>query len=177
MVDRSLIDYYNLFPCCDVAVYQIPSVGATVRQSLYPALQQALSGRSETEAADMLLNFVQTAFPYATDDEQFGYERPLFAEETLFYPACDCEDRAVLYSLLVRELLGLTQDQFTQTVMIAQGDFLKILTAVCFKGEAPGDYVVVRGKRYTVCDPTYIGAGIGRTMPGMDNASVEVLMR
>ena len=29
----------------------------------------------------------------------------------------------------VCELLGLTQDQFTQTVMIAQGDFLKILTA------------------------------------------------
>lgn len=29
----------------------------------------------------------------------------------------------------VRELLGLTQDQFAQTVMIAQGDFLKILTA------------------------------------------------
>ena len=29
----------------------------------------------------------------------------------------------------VYELLGLTQDQFTQTVMIAQGDFLKILNA------------------------------------------------
>ena len=29
----------------------------------------------------------------------------------------------------VRELLGLTQDQFAQTVMIAQGDFLKILTS------------------------------------------------
>ena len=29
----------------------------------------------------------------------------------------------------VLELLGLTQDQFTQTVMIAQGDFLKILNA------------------------------------------------
>ena len=169
MVDRSLIDYYNLFPCCDVAVYQIPSVGATVRQSLYPALQQALSGRSETEAADMLLNFVQTAFPYATDDEQFGYERPLFAEETLFYPACDCEDRAVLYSLLVRELLGL------DVVLLEYPGH--VAAAVCFKGEAPGDYVVVRGKRYTVCDPTYIGAGIGRTMPGMDNASVEVLMR
>lgn len=169
VVDRSLIDYYNLFPCCDVAVYQIPSVGATVRQSLYPALQQALSGRSETEAADMLLNFVQTAFPYATDDEQFGYERPLFAEETLFYPACDCEDRAVLYSLLVRELLGL------DVVLLEYPGH--VAAAVCFKGEAPGDYVVVRGKRYTVCDPTYIGAGIGRTMPGMDNASVEVLMR
>ncbi|MBR4080881.1 MAG: SMC family ATPase [Clostridia bacterium] len=30
---------------------------------------------------------------------------------------------------LVHRLLGLTQDQFTQTVMIAQGDFLKILNA------------------------------------------------
>ena len=29
----------------------------------------------------------------------------------------------------VYELMGLTQDQFTQTVMIAQGDFLKILNA------------------------------------------------
>ena len=29
----------------------------------------------------------------------------------------------------IGELLGLTQDQFTQTVMIAQGDFLKILNA------------------------------------------------
>ena len=29
----------------------------------------------------------------------------------------------------IDELLGLTQDQFTQTVMIAQGDFLKILNA------------------------------------------------
>ena len=30
----------------------------------------------------------------------------------------------------VYELMGLTQDQFTQTVMIAQGDFLKILNAL-----------------------------------------------
>lgn len=30
---------------------------------------------------------------------------------------------------MVHQLLGLTQDQFTQTVMIAQGDFLKILNA------------------------------------------------
>lgn len=32
-------------------------------------------------------------------------------------------------SAYIHDLLGLTQDQFTQTVMIAQGDFLKILNA------------------------------------------------
>jgi len=44
------------------------------------------------------------------------------------------ETREYVYGLQdvnarVQELLGLTQDQFTQTVMIAQGDFLKILNA------------------------------------------------
>ncbi len=44
------------------------------------------------------------------------------------------ESRVYKYGLqevnaCVHELLGLTQDQFTQTVMIAQGDFLKILNA------------------------------------------------
>ncbi len=44
------------------------------------------------------------------------------------------ETKEDIYGLMdvnnrVHELLGLTQDQFTQTVMIAQGDFLKILNA------------------------------------------------
>lgn len=51
------------------------------------------------------------------------------------YAEMEClETREVLCGLQevnakVLELLGLTQDQFTQTVMIAQGDFLKILNA------------------------------------------------
>ena len=46
-----------------------------------------------------------------------------------------CPDAGVLVEGIaevnarVYELLGLTQDQFTRTVMIAQGDFLKILNA------------------------------------------------
>lgn len=38
-------------------------------------------------------------------------------------------DRLTDVNAKVYELLGLTQDQFTQTVMIAQGDFLKIVNA------------------------------------------------
>lgn len=64
-------------------------------------------GKSKSEAANTLIDFVQTAFEYKTDEEQFGYERPLFADETLYYPYSDCEDRAIFYSILVRDLLGL----------------------------------------------------------------------
>ena len=38
-------------------------------------------------------------------------------------------DKTEAVTTKVKELLGLSQDQFTQTVMIAQGDFLKILNA------------------------------------------------
>lgn len=166
----NLVNYYALFPCCDVAVYQIPAVGNAVQRTLYPALLRSLEGRSPLRAAGMLLDFVQTAFPYRTDLEQFGYERPLFAEETLFYPYCDCEDRAVLYALLVRELLDL------DVVLLQYPGH--VATAVHFEDEeVPGDYVLARGKRYTVCDPTYIGAGVGRSMFDSEQTKVEVILQ
>jgi hypothetical protein len=30
--------------------------------------------------------------------------------------------------------------------------------------------------RYLVCDPTYVGAPIGVTMPGMDNGEAQVVL-
>ena len=82
-------------------------VSDEVASSILPPLQDAIQGKTETDAANILLNFVQTAFLYQTDHEQFGYEKPFFVEETFYYPYCDCEDRAVLYAYLVKELLGL----------------------------------------------------------------------
>ena len=38
-----------------------------------------------------------------------------------------------------------------------------------------GWYLIVGGQKYIVCDPTYIGAPMGRTMPGMDNNSAKVI--
>ncbi len=67
------------------------------------------------------------------------YVRPKLVGEGTTRQAADAymtclESREELFGLTfvndkVHELLGLTQDQFTQTVMIAQGDFLKILNA------------------------------------------------
>lgn len=50
-----------------------------------------------------------------------------------------------------------------------------LATAVRFTEEVTGDYLSVDGKRYVVCDPTFINAPVGRTMTGMDNATAHVI--
>lgn len=123
--------------------------------------------KDKVTAANILLHFVQTAFKYATDAEQFGSERPLFADETLFYPYSDCEDRAILFSVLAHELLG------TDVVLLHYPGHLA--SAVCFDNDTPGDYLKIDGKRYVVCDPTFINTDVGQAMPQFKQTSAEVI--
>lgn len=165
--NRNLIDFYNDYPQGDWNVYVQAALSELVKRQLYPVLQKNIAGRSRAEAANVLINWVQTAFDYQTDDEQFGRERPLFADETIFYPFSDCEDRAILYSVLVRDLLGL------EVVLLHYPDHLA--TAVCFCDDTPGDYMMIDGGKYVVCDPTYIGATVGQTMPQYKQVPAEVI--
>lgn len=156
--DRNLIDFYNDYPVSSQwGFYSSASLSQEIKSELYPTLRHYIDGMSSAEAANLLLNFVQTAFEYKTDDEQFGYERPLFGDETFFYPYCDCEDRSILYSILVRDLLGL------DVVLLNYPGHLA--TAVKFEEDVIGDYILLNDGKYIVCDPTYIGAGIGEAMP------------
>ena len=167
--NQNLIDFYNACPVHSAwELYAAASMSEHLKSELYPALKKYIAGKSETEAANQLINFVQTAFEYQTDEEQFGYERPLFADETFYYPASDCEDRAILYSILVRELLGL------DVVLLHYPNHLA--TAVHFRDDAvSGDYLMISGKKFIVCDPTYIGATIGQAMLQFKNVSAGVV--
>lgn len=167
-VNKNLIAFYNDYPLSNNwDIYANASLSELAKEQLYPALRNFIAGKNKPTAANILLHFVQTAFEYATDNKQFGYERPLFADETLYYPYSDCEDRAILYSVLVRELLGL------DVVLLHYPNHLA--TAVCFDTEVYGDYLMIDGKRYTVCDPTYINANIGQTMPQFKQTAARVL--
>ena len=146
---------------------QMPLASGSVK-SIFASLMHQISGKSEGEAANILLNFVQTAFDYKTDDEVWGRERPFFPEETLYYPYCDCEDRAILFCYLVRNLMDL------DVAFVAYPGHLA--SAVHFTENVSGDYFMVSGKKYVVCDPTYINASIGRTMPGMNNKTAQVFL-
>ena len=167
-VEQRLVDFLNDYPLSSAwEYYALAGFSDGVKSTLYPALRSQIDGKSKQKAASMLLNFVQTAFDYATDDEQFGYERPLFGDESIYYPKNDCEDRSIFFSILVRDLLGLDVVQVHWPGHLA--------TAVAFPEEVEGDYFTVDGRRYTVCDPTYIGAPVGETMPQFRNVEAKLV--
>ena len=174
-VNKNDINFFDKYPEACIggdgttkwAVYANTPLSPEIKQSLYPQLKATTDKLGEKEAVGAILNWVQTAFKYEYDDKVWGHDRVFFAEETLYYPACDCEDRSILFSRLVRDILGL------DVVLLYYPGHLA--TAVHFTQPIKGDYLTYKGKDYVVCDPTYINAGVGRTMPGMDNQKAKVI--
>lgn len=175
-VNENLIDFYNTYPTSEVngnfmtrwAMYANTPLDEHVKAILYSALKDKIKGLSQLEAVNKLLNWVQTAFVYEYDDKVWGHDRAFFAEETLYYPYCDCEDRSILFTRLIRDLLGL------KTILVYYPGHLA--SAVCFTDNISGDYISLNGKHYVITDPTYIGAPVGMTMPDMDNTQAHVIL-
>ena len=165
--NKNMVDFFNDYLACTYEYKSKASLSEGLKNQLYPSLKKAISGKSQEEAANILLDFVQTGFEYKTDTEQFGYEKSMFADETFFYPYSDCEDRAILYSILVKELIGL------EVVLMDYPSH--VATAVHFTDKVEGDFFEMEGKRYIVCDPTYIGAAVGRTMPDCKDLECEII--
>lgn len=174
-VNKNMIDFFNTYPqaCFNGdqttrwAAYANTPVENSVKDMLYPPLKKTIAGMNERDAVGILLNWVQTAFEYEYDDKVWGGDRAFFAQETLYYPYSDCEDRAILFSRLVRDLLGL------DVVLLYYPGHLA--TAVAFSEEQKGDYLTYKNRKYIVCDPTFINAGVGRTMPNMNNRQAQVI--
>lgn len=175
-INKNLLDFFTFYPTSQLddnpmtrwALYANTPIDAKVKTQLYPSLRKAIEGQDNPKAADILLDFVQTAFEYEYDDKVWGTDRAFFAEESLYYPYCDCEDRSILYSHLVRDLLGL------DVILVYYPGHLA--TAVKLNEEVKGDYILLNGDKFLVCDPTYIGAPIGMTMPDMDNKTAKVIL-
>lgn len=174
--NKNLLKFYDTYlPSCmndEVmtrwAMYANTPLSEDVKAELYPQLLPKLQGLSKLEGMRRLLNLIQTGLVYEYDENIWGVDRAFFAEETLYYPYCDCEDRSILLSRLVRDLLGL------KAILIYYPGHLAM--AVHFPEEVSGDYIMLEGEKYIVCDPTYIAATVGRTMPGMNNNEARVIL-
>ncbi|MEE9170561.1 MAG: hypothetical protein V3U73_12430 [bacterium] len=165
--NRNSIEFYDTFPQTDLDVYFSSSVSPGTALSLFNALKPVIEGQTEFEAVNRLLRFVQTSLEYKTDGDQFGKENYLFVEETLFYTYSDCEDRSILFAYLVRSLLGLHVIGLDYPGHVA--------TAVKFSDEVNGDNIIYNGSKYVICDPTYINATLGKSMPIVENVKPKVI--
>lgn len=161
------ISYFSSFPQLSLPNYFRAGLPAVTAESLLQQLRPVVDGQSELEAVNRLLRFVQTAFAYKTDDDQFGRENYLFPLETLHYPYSDCEDRAALFAWLTEELLGLDA-----VILDYPGH---VATAIAFTGNVKGDAVTHNGKRFVVADPTFVNASAGMTMPQFAASNPKVI--
>ncbi|NJL15075.1 MAG: hypothetical protein HC913_20120 [Microscillaceae bacterium] len=141
----------------------MPPLRASWKTQLAPLLKD----KSEEEALNFLLAMVQFGLAYQTDQEQFGQEKPLTSDETLFYPYADCEDRAILFAWLVRDLLGLPVVGLDYPGHMA--------TAVRLSQPIKGNYCLYQNAQYWVCDPTYLGAVAGQAMPDLAAINPEIV--
>jgi hypothetical protein len=135
--------------------------------SMLNKLKNIIKGKTELEAVNIILRFTQTSFKYKTDQEQFKYEKVLFPEETLYYPYSDCEDRSIMFSYLVTKLLGL------KVVAVKYSDHLA--SAVEFSTKIKGDGFKYKNHYYTISDPTYINANVGKAMPKYKQSDFKVI--
>jgi hypothetical protein len=165
--DLAMVNFSNTLPQLDIQYYPQQGLPAHTAQQLLSQLQPLLKGKTEEQAVNLLLRFVQTAFAYQTDGQQFNAENYLLPIETLHYPYSDCEDRASLFSWLVESLTGLDAVLLDYPGHIA--------AAVAFTKTPSGDVLRHKGKVFSITDPTYINAQVGMAMPQFKNTTPKVL--
>ena len=81
-VNENLIQVMKRFPQIPIPAYAVSKGDRKLRTQVLTQIKQFIQGMNELEAANFILQFIQS-FAYATDDEQFGYEKPFFVEEIL----------------------------------------------------------------------------------------------
>lgn len=153
------------YPQTDLLTYHQSAVDRETGRSIFRAVKYKIlkDGMNQEEAVAFILNLIQKGFEYKTDYEMFGRPKPLFIEESFFYGSNNCKDRVLIFSWLVQNTLDL------KTVLLRYPGH--VACGVEFLNQVDGDSFQFGGHTYVMCDPTYIGAPIGATMPQFKNTS------
>ena len=153
-LNSEYVKFLGALPQMSTAVYFNAVVSKELQESLIAQLKVRLAPFRSHEALSWLLRFVQNAFPYQTDELQFQKEKAMFIEEAVIYPYTDCEDRSVLFGILVREVLN------REVIGLDFPGHMAVAVQTP-KKEARGALLRYNGKIFMACDPSY-----KRAIPG-----------
>lgn len=150
-----LMAFMNSYPQADYETYFNAPMQPETYEAVAKSLKSYVDGKKASDALNFVLHFVQSAFQYQRDQEQFGREKVMFAQETLVYDRSDCEDRSVLYAYLVKKLFKIG------VVGVKYSDHM----ATALHVPMGGDSVNLANTKVVIADPTYVNANIGQSMP------------
>ncbi len=153
--NKNLIAFMKTYPQVAYKVFFDAPLEAKTYSDILASVRPYLEGKKMNFGINFLLRFVQTAFKYERDREQFAKEKVMFAQETLVYDKSDCEDRATLYARLVKDFFGI------RVIGVKYANHMATALYIPLHGAS----VKYNAKRYVIADPTYINANVGESMP------------
>jgi hypothetical protein len=164
-VNESLVEYYKDLPPINISsLYLNYGLSQSATQTLVKEMQEATSSMSTAEGVTFILRFVQTSFDYKKDKQVYGQEKFSFPEETITNQFSDCEDKAMLFAVLVNKVLGL------KTVALYYRDAEHINVAVeSWKKDQKGSFTF-HDQNYIVCEPSGKGFNIGESATSISYA-------
>lgn len=167
-VDQTLINIFKDYPLIHEFQYLETPLSPYLSHSLLEPMQQWIANLPPEEALKLLVTFTRSAFIYKTDKATFGKNKPMIADEALFYEYSDCEDRVAILYNLVKKLLDLPM------IVVAYPDHLTLGVAL---PDPYGAMIVYKNKKYMVCDPTGPAntSDIGQIPPGYETAKFEII--
>ncbi len=160
---QKLLHHYPQMPTGDFASSWVDS---RLREDIVEQLKSQLAGMSDREAVNTLMALCHNGFNYSTDQDFHGFEKPYFLEENFIYDKNDCEDRAIFFSYLLWNALGLP----CQLVQYPGHES----ATVAVDEDIAGYFYNTDGMKYYSADPTYIGSTIGMVMKAFRSASPTV---
>lgn len=166
--DKSVMDFFDTFPIVDWNLYGLAPMSPQAEHTLFPVMQILTEGLGEEEAVNLILNYMNYGFRYMTDQDQFEREKPFFPDENFYYPYNDCEDRAILFSRIVKRVLGL------DAVYLFYPGHLAAAVRFSPGVNVNGATVEVDGIPYVVCDPTCKGGTAGYLAEEFRNVAAKV---
>lgn len=167
-LSNDLETIFKNYPVVDFESYFNIPLSKETYGSLIPLLKRNIKGMSQIKGVDYLMRFTRNAFLYEPDEDNFGKEKRLSPEQTLFSDYSDCDDRAALFFYLVKEIYNLP--------MITLLYPTHITMAVKFE-KAVGKPISYNGSNYYVCEPTpqKKDLKIGEVSANLKNKSFEIV--
>lgn len=167
MLNSEVQRIFTNYPVVDYESYFNIPLSHQTYNSLIPELKEILKEMKQKKGVDYLMRFTRNAFLYESDQDNYGKEKRLSPEQTLFTQYSDCDDRAALFFYLVKEVYNLP--------MIVLLYPTHVTIAVKFD-KPEGQSIMYKDKEYSVCEPTPQAEDlqIGQLAPKLRDLPYEV---